>query len=61
MGVAMNSGGNRKSRWSYTAVRDYKFTMHYQFGTRKGRHYEFWLLLITPEDSEDLTVVDGAI
>jgi hypothetical protein len=61
MGVAMNSGGNRQSRWSYTVARDYKFTVHYQFGMRKGRHREFWLLPITPEDNEDLIVVHGAI
>ena len=61
MGVAMNSGGNMQTRWSYTVARDYKFTVHYQFGMRKGRHCDFWLLSITPEDNEDLTVVHGVI
>ena len=61
MDVVVNSVVNRQSRWSYTTVRDYKFTVHYQFGTKKGRHCEFWLLPITLEDSEDLNVVHGAI
>jgi hypothetical protein len=35
MDVAVNSDVNRQSCWSYTAVRDNKFTVHYQFGARK--------------------------
>src|SRR5688572_27543677 len=31
MDVAVNFGVNRQSRWSYTTVRDNKFTVHYQF------------------------------
>jgi hypothetical protein len=60
MGVVMNSSGNRQSRCGYTAVRNYKFNVHYQFRMRKG-HREFWLLPITTEDSEDLTVSHGTI
>jgi hypothetical protein len=61
MGVVMNSSGNRQSRCGYTAARNYKFNVHYQFRMRKGRHREFWLLPITTEDSEDLTVSHGTI
>ena len=52
MGVAMVSGGNRGSRRGYMAAKDYKFTVHYQVGERKGRHYEFWLRPSSLEDSE---------
>jgi hypothetical protein len=61
MGVAMVSGGNRGSCRGYTTAKDYKFTMHYQFGKRRRRHCKFWLRPSSLEDSEYLAAVHSAI
>jgi hypothetical protein len=59
-GVAVVSGGNRGSRWGYTAAKDYQFTVHYQFGERR-RHCEFWLRPSSLEDGEYFAMVHSAI
>jgi hypothetical protein len=61
MGVAADSGGNRGPRRGYTAVRDYQFTVHYQFGERRRRQCEFWLQPSSLKNCECLAVVHGAI
>jgi hypothetical protein len=44
-GVAVVLGEIWVGDWGYTAVRNYSFTVHIQFGRRGQRQREFWIAI----------------